>query len=165
MALICEQAFRKLGFKLNAFLFSPFGRRILKDVLAFHVVKDVTFFSDFNINATAAATSTKSEMPHNDRFERPSKELREVGMLDGHQLLKRGKSFLKKFKPSMREVKVSNYYLTTLFNNTVLPVDVYETRVGPFGKGPLRRSIWLGWLKACSKRSSDDTVRTNRQWR
>lgn len=34
--------------------------------------------------------------------------------------------------------------LVTQLNGTVLPVRVYEYRAGPFGKGPLRRDIWIG---------------------
>ncbi|CAG8406341.1 unnamed protein product [Penicillium salamii] len=41
-----DAAFRKLGRKVNAFLFGPGGRAYLKALLAYHVVSNETLFSD-----------------------------------------------------------------------------------------------------------------------
>ena len=44
--------------------------------------------------------------------------------------------------PGEGEIKVRHFQLTTLFNDTKLPVDLYESR--RMGKGPIRRDIWVG---------------------
>lgn len=44
--------------------------------------------------------------------------------------------------PGEGEIKVRHFQLTTLFNDTKLPVDLYESR--RMGKGPVRRDIWVG---------------------
>lgn len=42
------------------------------------------------------------------------------------------------------DVAMRCYELVTQFNDTVLPARVYERHAGPFGKGPLRRDLWVG---------------------
>ncbi|KAE8151962.1 FAS1 domain-containing protein [Aspergillus avenaceus] len=41
-----NKAFEKLGFKLNAFLFSPYGTKYLRALLKYHIVPDRTLYSD-----------------------------------------------------------------------------------------------------------------------
>lgn len=47
-------AFRKLGPRINAFLFSKAGEKYLKAVLAYHVVSNQTLYSDAFYDATNA---------------------------------------------------------------------------------------------------------------
>jgi hypothetical protein len=69
----------------------------------------------------------------------PSADLAEAGML-----FHKPTSWIRRKMTTPREVKVVYYSLKTLFNDTVLPVDVYEYREGIFGRGPLKRDVWVG---------------------
>ncbi|TFL06146.1 hypothetical protein BDV98DRAFT_600229 [Pterulicium gracile] len=53
-----NEAFRKLPLRLRLFLFSPFGERILKKLLEFHVVPNFVFHSDYTYNSTSGKTVT-----------------------------------------------------------------------------------------------------------
>lgn len=46
-------AFKKLPWKLELFLFSPFGEKVLKKLLQFHVVPGIVLHSDYLYNATS----------------------------------------------------------------------------------------------------------------
>ena len=45
-------AFKKLGYKINAFLFSKYGEKYLKALLEYHVVANQTLYSDAFYKAT-----------------------------------------------------------------------------------------------------------------
>jgi len=47
-----NRAFRQLPRKLKLFLFSPFGERVLKKVLQFHIAPDFALHSDWSLNVT-----------------------------------------------------------------------------------------------------------------
>jgi len=49
-----NKAFNKLPHKLKLFLFSPFGHRVLKKLLQFHIVPEYIFHTDWTHNATVS---------------------------------------------------------------------------------------------------------------
>jgi len=102
------------------------------------MVPNVTFYTDFVSDASKVSLteSVVDEMPALDLKESHD-ELAAAGLLSHFPSHRRD-------LPGEGEIKLRHYELTTLFNNTKLPVDVYEARRGPFGKGPVRRSIWIG---------------------
>ena len=51
-------AFRKLGPKINAFLFSSYGQRYLKAILKYHVISNATLYSDAYYPKVLTTTST-----------------------------------------------------------------------------------------------------------
>ncbi|TKA68510.1 hypothetical protein B0A49_06527, partial [Cryomyces minteri] len=53
-------AFRKLGPKINAFLFSSYGQKYLKALLEYHVVPDNTLYSDAFYKAESIKDSTNN---------------------------------------------------------------------------------------------------------
>jgi uncharacterized surface protein with fasciclin (FAS1) repeats len=58
-----NRAFNKLPTKLKLFLFSPFGERVLKKLLQFHVVPDFVFHADYTHNVTAKLTTFHHPSP------------------------------------------------------------------------------------------------------
>jgi uncharacterized surface protein with fasciclin (FAS1) repeats len=54
-----NKAFALLGPKVNAFLFSPFGKRFLKALLEYHIVPDKTLYSTAFYNGSAASNATE----------------------------------------------------------------------------------------------------------
>ena len=148
------QAFLKLGFKINAFLFSPFGRRILKDVLSYHIVPNMTVHTDYYHKATVESESIETIPVFQGA---PSFELVQAGLASfgrRHRHAHNKPSFFSRIMAPFRRASVADemtlqvaakhFDLPTLFNNTKLPVDIYEFHKGPFGRGPLRRSITVG---------------------
>jgi len=132
-----NRAFFKLGPKINAFLFSPFGRRVLKSILEYHIVPDVVLFSDFvsDVSKVHPTEETVDAMPVSAEEDGLAlEEFVEAGLLPH---MPRPVHI-----PAPGEIKVKHYVVKTLFNDTSLPVDVYEAR--RFGRGPVRRSIWVG---------------------
>ncbi|KAF2499531.1 putative beta-Ig-H3/fasciclin [Lophium mytilinum] len=63
-------AFRKLGPKINAFLFSKFGTPYLKALLEYHVVANQTLYSDAYFDATA--DSVEVETPRYAHYDFPT---------------------------------------------------------------------------------------------
>ncbi|KAF1989219.1 FAS1 domain-containing protein, partial [Aulographum hederae CBS 113979] len=59
-------AFKKLGPKINGFLFSPFGRKYLKALLEYHVVLNQTLYSDAYYDAKGKIVDTISEESANE---------------------------------------------------------------------------------------------------
>jgi uncharacterized surface protein with fasciclin (FAS1) repeats len=53
-------AFKKLGPKINAFLFSPFGAKYLKALLEYHVVANQTLYSNTYYPPPSSSATTKS---------------------------------------------------------------------------------------------------------
>jgi uncharacterized surface protein with fasciclin (FAS1) repeats len=53
-----NSAFKKLGPKINAFLFSPYGAKYLKALLEYHVVANQTLYSNAYYGPTAANVNT-----------------------------------------------------------------------------------------------------------
>jgi len=58
-----NHAFAKLGPKVNAFLFSKFGEKYLKALLLYHVVDNITLYSDAIYKADASETGHKPGIP------------------------------------------------------------------------------------------------------
>jgi hypothetical protein len=56
-------AFKKLPWKLELFLFSPFGENVLKKLLQFHVVPGIVLHSDYLHNATSGDTVSANAWP------------------------------------------------------------------------------------------------------
>lgn len=113
----------------------------MKAILSYHIVPDVSFFSDFISDPSKVSFTEESvnELPVDT--ETSYSEYIEAGLLPAaHGLIKH----LPMDLPGPGEIKVKHYYLTTLFNDTKVPVDVYESRRGLFGKGPVKRDIWVG---------------------
>ncbi|EPS44171.1 hypothetical protein H072_1805 [Dactylellina haptotyla CBS 200.50] len=52
-------AFQKLGPRINAFLFSPWGRKYLKALLKYHIVLNETLYSDAYYHPTAETKDSK----------------------------------------------------------------------------------------------------------
>ena len=57
-------AFKKLGPKVNAFLFSKFGEKYLKALIKYHVVPNHTLYSDAYYKADSAAESIPKGVFH-----------------------------------------------------------------------------------------------------
>jgi uncharacterized surface protein with fasciclin (FAS1) repeats len=63
-----NEAFRKLGPRINAFLFGPRGKNFLKALLEYHLVADATLYSDFFYPALNASASTDEVDADTHRF-------------------------------------------------------------------------------------------------
>ncbi|KAM0756109.1 hypothetical protein T439DRAFT_320800 [Meredithblackwellia eburnea MCA 4105] len=161
-------AFNKLGFKLVAFLHSPLpiASKILKYVLAYHVVPDLAFFSDYIWNSTASAQveqyKTEEMEIDLDEYEWTESVLEddepEMMERDGLPLPNLPKPKLPDMpsKPPSHppppphhrphKFNVSKYHLPTLLvtsgvnPNATLEVHVVSFR-GGFGRGPLKRVV------------------------
>lgn len=59
-------AFRKLGVRINAFLFSPYGQKYLKALLQYHVVANQTLYSDAYYKADSAEAADDDHHHHDD---------------------------------------------------------------------------------------------------
>jgi uncharacterized surface protein with fasciclin (FAS1) repeats len=59
-------AFQKLGPKVNAFLFSTYGRKYLKALLEYHMVVDQTLYSDAYFDGTEDSSTTRPPYYHLD---------------------------------------------------------------------------------------------------
>lgn len=57
-------AFKKLGPKINAFLFSKFGLKYLKALLEYHIVVNQTLYSDAFYDATSKDSETVNRPPY-----------------------------------------------------------------------------------------------------
>ncbi|KAF3290777.1 hypothetical protein TWF970_000041 [Orbilia oligospora] len=58
-----NSAFQKLGPKINAFLFSPWGRKYLKALLKYHIVVNETLYSDAYYHPTSKAGVKPQDIP------------------------------------------------------------------------------------------------------
>lgn len=127
-------AFGRLGYKILAFLHSPFpiSKKVLGYLLSYHVVPGVTFYSDFyktDKSLTAAALEVSEEIdvqvPLDLLYDGPHPPPH----FPGHTPSQRG--------------NITHYKLPTLLTekneNATLRVDVISYRFA--GKGPIRRSI------------------------
>lgn len=110
------------SFKINAFLFSPFGRRILKDVLAYHVVPDISFFTDY-----------ENGLPEPKSIEQRWIDLEEIETetLNGGIEIHPGHH---------GHADVAHYELPTLLGDQKIRASVFTYRLG-FGHGPLFRRM------------------------
>lgn len=61
-------AFKKLGPKINAFLFSQYGTKYLKALLEYHVVPDTTLYSDAIYQAKKEDVDAMKELPRKGLF-------------------------------------------------------------------------------------------------
>lgn len=61
-------AFKKLGPKINAFLFSQYGTKYLKALLEYHVVPDTTLYSDAIYQAKESDVDAMKELPRKGLF-------------------------------------------------------------------------------------------------
>jgi uncharacterized surface protein with fasciclin (FAS1) repeats len=59
-------AFKKLGPKINAFLFSKYGEKYLKALLQYHIVADETLYSDAFYNHATDGDATGLDSPKGD---------------------------------------------------------------------------------------------------
>lgn len=65
-------AFKKLGPKINAFLFSKFGQKYLKALLEYHVVVNQTLYSDAFFDATSEKDESTTVRPSQYHFDLPT---------------------------------------------------------------------------------------------
>merc|ERR1711939_80760 len=143
----------KVPFKIRLFLFSPFGRGILKKLLAYHVVPQFIFHTDHIVNAT-----------------RPSKKSDVTGYLGGQTIRlpswllsneEADETIFGGFSSGMTvpgingvgkadSCDVEKFVLPTLLGkakNETLAVNVYTFREGLGGKGPLKKKVTVGNLE------------------
>ncbi|GAA5989620.1 hypothetical protein JCM10908_000556 [Rhodotorula pacifica] len=129
-------AFGRLPYPILAFLHSPFpiSQKVLKYLLAYHVVPGVTFYSDFyknNSSIAGAALSVREEVDVEIAIDLPLEGPHPPPPphWPGHEPSQRG--------------NITHYVLPTLLTesnkNATLRVDVISYRFA--GKGPIRRSI------------------------
>ena len=139
--------FMNISFKIRLFLFSPFGKRVLKKVLAYHIVPQHLFHTDYQLDATrdislapiAPQMTTVSDVP------KWLAEASEASSLDDDSLTSAG-GFPRKLFGRPGHVSVAKYELPTLLGsakNESLAVNVYKYRIG-FGKGPEVRRLSVG---------------------
>lgn len=130
-------AFKKLGWKINLILGSPFGRNILKKVLSYHVVPGFTFHSDYVHNATSTddiQSETETEVNHEEFDVGPMDKLDELSPLFGGPKEQNWPGHHEK-------INVTHYSLPTFLSNHSLHLGVAQWRFA--GKGPLMRKILI----------------------
>jgi uncharacterized surface protein with fasciclin (FAS1) repeats len=149
-----NKAFRELGPRLNAFLFSPFGSRLLRHLLSYHVVPDLIFHTDHIDNLTSSAdqyiTGRHVGVPLPEA-------LVDYDSVDFVKRQNEERDWDKPSSPSLdhpkrpppahpippSQVTVTHYLLPTLLGsraNESLAVDVVQYRLR-LGHGPLVRRI------------------------
>lgn len=160
-------AFAKIPFKIRLFLLGPFGHRVLKKALSFHIIPQTILHTDYYLNATRsdkkdeiAVKNTVEELPAWFRHDDEGDDMDIVGgqMLDLPHLPGRRPGPPGRGPPGRRpcppgkdrphgpEGHVHKFELPTLLGsqkNESLSVHVYEYRLG-FGKGPKTRAIAVG---------------------
>jgi uncharacterized surface protein with fasciclin (FAS1) repeats len=125
-------AFKKLGPKINAFLFSKYGERYLKALLKYHVVHNATLYSDSFYNTSKWSSGeeiTRLGLPSEVRsYTRP---LRQSGFSNGpSDQPKKGRKPHGARKAHPPPKAHYHFDLPTLLHD--LPVSVDINRVGPF---------------------------------
>ncbi|CAH7678721.1 hypothetical protein PPACK8108_LOCUS13180 [Phakopsora pachyrhizi] len=122
-----NRAFRALGFRLNAFLFSPLGAHVLRYVLSYHIVPDIIWHSDHIDNVTdvkAVMERYESEIELPEEYER--------------YILTRDNTFRSRFgRPDHGKVNVVKYSLPTLLGSRK-----NETLKSCCG-GPINRRVFV----------------------
>lgn len=159
-------AFAKIPFKIRLFLLGPFGHRVLKKVLSYHIIPQTILHTDYYLNASrsvdvvdfgAVSSGVKNMVEalpkwfqHDDEhddfsgvgFPMPHPPHRGPPSPPGRP----GRPGPGKDKPHGPEGHVHKFELPTLLGsekNESLSVHVYEYRLG-FGKGPKTRAIAVG---------------------
>jgi uncharacterized surface protein with fasciclin (FAS1) repeats len=111
-------AFRKLGPKINGFLFSKYGEKYLKALLQYHVVHNETLYSDAFYSSDS--TDTTSE---------PTYNILEMAEPWKHQCA-RSPSASKKDEDEAKATGNYHFDLPTLLDDRSIAVDI--ARFGPF---------------------------------
>lgn len=144
-------AFAKIPFKIRTFLFSPFGRNILKKVLEYHVVPQYVFHTDYQLNATRGEKGAEEILAP---FETEMMNFESANLKIADEATSLGSvadSILPHF-PKLggsddgKDTQVDRYVLPTVFGsrkNESLHVNVYSYR-SALGKGPLTKTIKVG---------------------
>ena len=177
-------AFKKLGFKIEFFLGSPFGRRILKGLLSYHVVPGYTFHSDYIHNSTVDTQGFAPLAPTRETLDwSPSPADREEIDPEWSRLaspLLPTDAETVHWPHPHTPTNVTHFSLPTLLGNHTLDVDLFEWRLKGWKgqEGPLMRKVtvksfvphrepkrvpvvfadWPAWRGAIHVRSSSLTL-------
>jgi len=133
-------AFAKIPFRIRTFLFSPFGRPILKKLLSFHVVPQYVLHSDYHLNATRGGKAAELAIAESVKLPRHFVDSPSASSLGDVE------SFGETPVLHAAEAEVERYILPTVLGsrkNETLSVNVYTYRKA-MGKGPLTRTISVG---------------------
>ncbi|GAA5822561.1 hypothetical protein JCM3770_006312 [Rhodotorula araucariae] len=155
-------AFARLPLKVAAFLHSPFpfAKKVLKYLLGYHVVPDITFFSDFIKNGSSEAVEQFFVREEID-VEIPLSWIVRDGGEHPHP-----PPHVPEHPPFPR-ANITHYVLPTLLThfspNATLKVGVISHRL--FGKGPIRREIIVFPSVPPPHHSHDDEARIARGYR
>ncbi|GAA99988.1 uncharacterized protein L969DRAFT_90084 [Mixia osmundae IAM 14324] len=149
-------AFKRLPTPLKIFLFSPFGRGLLKRALYYHVVPHIIFHSDHISNLTDVKTSAvmPTRLPvegSREVFEQLRVEAATLFGQSSDCLTVHGKDDRPSLEAEADKVEKTTFTLPTLFkpnfNNTgetsMLEVDLYKYRL-LYNKGPIARRLYVG---------------------